>query len=69
VLLYTSGGGTRPVVLDLTDATGVAAAGVRLLYELSRFGDPPPRVIAPVGSTAHDVLTLAGLGRLLAGPG
>jgi hypothetical protein len=42
---------------------------VRLLYELSRFSDPLPRVIAPPGSTAHDVLTLAGLARLLAGPG
>jgi anti-sigma regulatory factor (Ser/Thr protein kinase) len=69
VLLYTSGGGTRPIVLDLSAATGVAAAGVRLLYELSRFSDPLPRVIAPAGSTAHDVLTLAGLARLLAGPG
>jgi anti-sigma regulatory factor (Ser/Thr protein kinase) len=68
VLLYTSGGGTRPIVLDLTGATGVAAAGVRLLYELSRFSDPLPRVIAPPGTTAHDVLTLAGLARLLAGP-
>lgn len=65
VLLHASGGGTRPLVLDLTAATGVAAAGVRLLYEVSRFSDPPPRVVAPAGSAAHGVLTLAGLGRLL----
>ncbi|HZG88710.1 MAG TPA: ATP-binding protein [Pseudonocardia sp.] len=64
-LLHASGGGTRQVVLDLTACTGVTAAGVRLLYELDRFADPSLRVLAPAGSVAHDVLSLAGLSRLL----
>ncbi len=64
-LLHASGGGTRPVVLDLAACTGVTAAGVRLLYELDRFADPSLRVLAPAGSVAHDVLSLAGLARLL----
>ena len=64
-LLHSSGGGTRAIVLDLGDATGVAGAGVRLLYELGRFIDPPLRVLAPAGSVAHGVLALAGLDHLL----
>uniref|UniRef100_UPI001BDC4EA6 ATP-binding protein n=1 Tax=Pseudonocardia lacus TaxID=2835865 RepID=UPI001BDC4EA6 len=64
-LLHSSGGGTRAVVLDLTGTTGIAGSGVRLLYELGRFTDPPLRVRAPVGSVAHGVLTVAGLGHLL----
>lgn len=68
VLLQASGGGTRPLTLDLTGATGLAAAGVRLLYELSRYSDPLPRVVAPVGGVVHGVLTLAGLGLLLDDP-
>jgi anti-sigma regulatory factor (Ser/Thr protein kinase) len=67
VLLQASGGGTRPLTVDLTGATGLAAAGVRLLYELSRYSEPLPRVIAPPGSVVHGVLTLAGLGSLLSG--
>lgn len=65
VLLQSSGGGTRPLTLDLTGATGLAVAGVRLLYELSRYSDPLPRVVAPVGGVVHGVLTLTGLGLLL----
>jgi anti-anti-sigma regulatory factor len=68
-LLRASRGGTRPVVLDLTAATAVAAAGVRLLYELDRSAEPPIRVRAPASSVAHDVLSLAGLDRLLDHPG
>ena len=47
----------------------LAGAGVRLLYELGRFADPPPQVLAAPGSAAHGVLTLAGLGHLLVEPG
>ncbi|MCO1653994.1 ATP-binding protein [Pseudonocardia humida] len=64
-LLHASGGGARAVVLDVTATTGIAGAGVRLLYELGRFADPPLRVLAPAGSAAHGVLTVAGLGHLL----
>jgi anti-sigma regulatory factor (Ser/Thr protein kinase) len=67
-LLHASGGGLRAVLLDLTEATAVASAGVRLLYELSRFAGQRLGVRAPEGSVAHEVLTVAGLAHLVGEP-
>ena len=53
-------GGTRPLLLDLTDATVFASGGVQAVLDLVRL-DRGLRVLAPLGSPAQHVLDLARL--------
>lgn len=53
-----------PAVVDLTEVTHLASAGVRLLAETLQTALVPVRVQCPPGSPAHRVLTLTGLDRL-----
>lgn len=57
-------GGTHQVIVDLTGVTHLASAAVAELYRTAPDGESrrhPLRLYAPVGSTAHHVLTLVGL--------
>ncbi len=53
-------GGTRPLLLDLTDATLLGSGGVQAVLDLLRL-DHGLRVLAPLGSPAQHVLELARL--------
>jgi anti-anti-sigma factor len=55
---------SRPAVVDLTEVTHLASAGVRLLAETLQSSAFPIRVQCPPGSPAHRVLTLTGLDRV-----
>ncbi|MEU4691916.1 SpoIIE family protein phosphatase [Actinoplanes sp. NPDC023714] len=56
----------QDLVLDLTEVTFLASAGVQLLHELvARDG---VRLVAPTTSTAHQTLGLAALESLIIGP-
>ncbi|MGQ0575543.1 MAG: SpoIIE family protein phosphatase [Pseudonocardia sp.] len=66
-------GGTHPLTVDLSGATLLASAGVRLLHDLARSprrrgngAAEPIRLIAPAGSPARAVLALADLEHLVA---
>ncbi|WP_306215849.1 SpoIIE family protein phosphatase [Actinoplanes sp. RD1] len=54
------------LVLDLTDVTFLASAGVQLLHEW--VARDALRLVAPATSTAHQTLGLAALESLVAGP-
>lgn len=56
-VLRVSAGGTRPVVVDLTAATVLSSAGVRLLHETTGF-PVPPLVVAPGGTPSGEVLRM-----------
>ncbi len=53
-------GGTRPLLLDLTDTTLLGSGGVQAVLDLLRLGHGL-RVLAPLGSPAQHVLELARL--------
>uniref|UniRef100_UPI00082AD2A9 STAS domain-containing protein n=1 Tax=Aldersonia kunmingensis TaxID=408066 RepID=UPI00082AD2A9 len=56
--------GTRSLVLDLTDVTHLASAGVALLHQLvalHRANGATLRLYAPLGTAAEMVLTLVHL--------
>ncbi|QJY48814.1 SpoIIE family protein phosphatase [Pseudonocardia broussonetiae] len=61
-VLRVSAGGTRPVVVDLTAATVLSSAGVRLLHETTGF-PVPPQVVAPGGTPSGEVLRMTGFTR------
>jgi anti-anti-sigma factor len=63
-LLAATTGGTRSVSVDLTGVTHLASAGVSVLYlaeSRSLANDAALRLVAQVGSTAQQILTLVGL--------
>lgn len=61
-------GGALPLILDLSEVTHLASVGVRL-HDLTSAGDGLRiELRAPVGSTAHQVLTLTGLEHLVPTP-
>lgn len=59
VLERTARAGTQEVVVDLTDVTLLASAGVQVLFDARGVG--PVRILAPVGSAAQHVLDLVRL--------
>ena len=54
-------GGTRPLVLDLAGVTHLGSAAVQALHEVVAEGPAPPRLQAPRGSVAQQVMELVRL--------
>ena len=59
-VLRAGAGGTRPVLLDLTEVTLLTSAGVRLLHEFARY-PARPELRAPSSSPMARVLRITGL--------
>jgi anti-anti-sigma regulatory factor len=62
--------GAHPLTIDLDAVTGIASAGVQLLYELAELtpgGEPMQLRAAPRSAAAH-VLAMVDLGRLVTAP-
>lgn len=63
-VLYATRGGPLPLIVDLSEVSHLASAGVRLLHELATDGQPL-RLAVPADRPAHQVLALTGLADLL----
>lgn len=63
-VLHATRGGPLPLIVDLTDVSHLASAGVRLLHDLASDGQLL-RLAVPADRPAHQVLTLTGLAHLL----
>jgi anti-anti-sigma factor len=62
-LVRFSQGGTRSLVIDVTDVSFLDSSGVRLLYEVMAWADDgrKMRIVATSGCPAERVLRTAGL--------